>query len=73
MNWDLFWKILWITWVCSGVIAETIALIVNYKWTLSEEVWALEGKGGTLIQFALAAFLFWLFLHLPFRLFHRLR
>jgi len=59
----------WLAWGIVGAVYETVALIVNKKYTLSEQLWSVEGAGATAMRWFVGAFTLWLFLHLTFRLF----
>lgn len=72
MRWN-GWSAWWLFWIAQFGVAEGYALATNYRNTFSEQVWALEGKNGTIIQFVVGAITFWLFLHLTFHLYHALR
>lgn len=59
----------WLVWGLLGAVYETVALIVNQKYTLSEQMWSLEGTGATAARWFVGAFTLWLFLHLTFKVF----
>jgi hypothetical protein len=65
----------WIFWFTIGFgVPEGIALATRHtEWTLSYQVWTLEGASGSIMQFIVAAFLVWLFRHLVFRDWRTLR
>lgn len=67
------WQWFWAGWVALGAVAEGIALATNYRNTLSEQVWALEGHKGSLVQLGVGVFTGWLFVHMTFHLYYRLR
>lgn len=60
-------KWLWLAWVLAGASLEGYALATNYKNTLSEITWSLEGNGWTAFRYLVAVFTFWLFIHLSFK------
>jgi hypothetical protein len=60
-------KWLWLAWVLTGATIEGYALATNYRNTLSEITWGLEGTGWTFFRYFVAVFTFWLFVHLTFK------
>lgn len=72
MSWAAWF---WLGWLVLGFgVLETIALVTGHpEWTLSYQVWQLEGVGGSIVQFILGAFLVWLFGHLVLHLWFTLR
>lgn len=67
-NWASWY---WLAWIGLGFVPmEFWALFTGQpQYTLSDQVWHLEGKGSTFAQFFIAAFLAWLFCHMVFRAF----
>jgi hypothetical protein len=60
------WQWFWFAWALVGGIVEVIALCTNTANTLSEQVWAVEGNGPTIIRYIVGACTFWLFIHFTF-------
>lgn len=70
MKWN--WaSIYWLLWIGAGFFpVELWALFTGQpQYTLSDQVWHLEGTGATFARFFVAAFLVWLLLHMVFRAF----
>lgn len=67
-NWATWY---WLAWISVGFMPlEFWALATGQpQFTLSDQVWHLEGTGDTFARFFIAAFLAWLFLHMVFRAF----
>lgn len=61
----------WLIWAVVGFgVPEGIALATgNARWTLSEQVWHLEGTGATFWRWTVCSMLLWLLFHMVFRLF----
>lgn len=65
MTWN--WaSIYWLVWIAGGFCPlEFYALGAGHpEWTLSYQVWHLEGTGATFARFFVGAFLLWLLLHM---------
>ena len=67
------WQWFWLIWALTGLGVEIYALATNYRNTLSEQVWALEGTGATITRYIVGALTFWLFIHFTFATVRRLR
>jgi len=67
-NWA---SVYWLVWICVGFLPlELWALWTRQpQYTLSDQVWHLEGSGSTFARFFIGAFCVWLTLHMVFRLF----
>lgn len=63
------YSVLWIAWIIMFLAVELTALFTgNAKYTFSDYVWRLEeiSSGWTFLRYLVAAFCFWLFLHMTF-------
>lgn len=70
MRWN--WaSVYWLAWIVVGFLPlELWALFSGQpQYTLSDQVWHLEGTGSTFARYFIAAFCVWLTLHMVFRLF----
>lgn len=67
-NWASWY---WAAWILLGFCPlEFWALGTGQpQYTLSDQVWHLEGNGATFMRYNVAAFLTWLLLHMVFRKF----
>lgn len=67
-NWASWY---WLAWITIGFLPVEIWALTSGQpqYTLSDQVWHLEGQGSTFARFFIAAFLLWLFLHMVFRAF----
>jgi hypothetical protein len=59
----------WLVWGLVGLTYEIFALVADKKYTLSEQLWSLEGSGATALRYFVGVATLWLFLHLTFRWF----
>lgn len=70
MTWN--WaSIYWLAWITVGFLPLEIWALVSHKpqYTLSDQVWHLEGTGSTFARFFVGAFIVWLFFHMVARQF----
>jgi hypothetical protein len=70
MRWN--WaSIYWLVWISVGFLPlELWALAVKKpQYTLSYQVWHLEGTGASFARYFVAAFLVWLLIHMVFEMF----
>lgn len=70
MRWN--WASLyWLAWIVVGFMPlEFWALATGQpQYTLSDQVWHLEGTGSSFARWFIAAFCAWLFFHMVFRWF----
>lgn len=67
-NWSSWY---WAGWLLIGFLPLEIWALVTRQpqYTLSDQVWHLEGNGATAMRYAVFAFLFWLLIHMVFRRF----
>lgn len=68
MHWN--WASLyWLAWIAVGFCPlEFYALGSGHpEWTLSYQVWHLEGQGATFARYFVGAFLLWLLIHMVAR------
>lgn len=67
-NWASWY---WLAWIAVGFMPLEFWSLAAGKpqYTLSDQVWHLEGTGSTFARFFIAAFLAWLFCHMVFRAF----
>jgi hypothetical protein len=68
-------SVYWLVWLVVGFgVPEAVALVRRRTdWTLSGQVWELEGTGASITRFVVAAVLVWLFGHMVFGLWRTLR
>ena len=67
-NWASWY---WLAWILLGFMpVEFWALFTGQpQYTLSDQVWHLEGTGATFQRYVVGAFLLWLLIHMVFRAF----
>lgn len=67
-NWASWY---WLAWIVLGFMPlEFWSLFTGQpQFTLSDQVWKLEGTGDTFARYFILAFLVWLTLHMVFRAF----
>lgn len=67
-NWASWY---WLAWIVGGFLPVEIWALASRKpqYTLSYQVWHLEGTGSSFARYFVAAFLLWLLLHMVFEAF----
>lgn len=61
----------WIAWITIGFLPLEIWALASRKpqYTLSDQVWHLEGQGASFARYFVFAFLLWLLVHMVWRKF----